>query len=201
MELLFAISLSALVVLMALSLFRDVGFAARLIGGKRDAAFEARAAFASLSENLMTGRGILRLAEGEAVLLNRRNRRVTYLWGDSVLKANGKAYRFALASLRIEPAGPVKPAWKPFAGGLPWDLDSLDGDHDGAIGSEELDRDGNGALDGEECRFIASLRVTLVASYRGVPMVMTCLVHPRNRPTGSEADAEEGTDPEAVPEP
>src|SRR3954469_17198703 len=86
-ELVVAISLSAVVVLLALSLFKDVGFAARITGGRRDAAFEAQAAFASLTGNLMTGRGIQRLAEGEAVLMNRGNRRVTYAWSASFLKA------------------------------------------------------------------------------------------------------------------
>lgn len=187
-ELLFAISLSSLVVLMALSLFKDVGFAARLTGGKRDAAFQARAALASLSGNLLAGGGVVGLAPGEAIVLNRRNRRVTYAWGDSVLRANGRPYGFRLASLRVAPAGPVRPAWQAFAGQMPWDLDSLDGNHDGAIDSSELDRNGDGALDTEECRFLATARVTLVASVQGIPITLTAVVHPRNR-------ARPGTDP------
>ncbi|MBW8887439.1 MAG: prepilin-type N-terminal cleavage/methylation domain-containing protein [Fibrobacteres bacterium] len=203
-ELLIAISLSAVVILLALSLFKDVGFAARLTGGRRDAAFEAHAAFASLTGNLMTGRGIQRLAEGEAVLRNRRNRRVTYAWSDSVLKANGVPYKFTLASLRIEPSGPVRPAWKAFSGEMPWELDSLDGNGDGHIDFSELDRNGDGELGVDECRFIATLRVTLVASFRGIPIVMTCLVHPRNRASGpvpGDPDTSYETSPEEVPEP
>jgi len=203
-ELLIAISLSAVVILLALSLFKDVGFAARITGGRRDAAFEAHAAFASLTANLMTGRGIQRLAEGEAVLLNRGNRRVTYAWSDSVLKANGVPYKFTLASLRIEPSGPVRPAWKAFTSEMPWELDSLDGNHDGFIDFSELDRNGDGDLGPDECRFIATLRVTLVASYHGVPIVMTCLVHPRNRASGfvpGDADSTDETGQEEVPEP
>lgn len=203
-ELLIAISLSAVVVLLALSLFKDVGFAARLTGGRRDAAFQAQAAFESLTRNLMTGRGIQRLAEGEAVLLNRGNRRVTYAWGDSALKANGVPYKFPLASLRIEPSGPVRPVWKAFTGEMPWELDSLDGDHDGFIDASELDRDGDGALGPEECRFIAALRVTLVADYHGAPIVLTCVVHPRNRASASvhgDADSTDETAPDGVPEP
>jgi prepilin-type N-terminal cleavage/methylation domain-containing protein len=172
-ELLIAISLSSVVVLMALSLFKDVGFAVRLTGGK-----------------------------GEAVVLNRRNRRVTYAWGDSVLKANGKAYGFRLASLSLEPAGPVRPAWQAFAGEMPWELDSLDGDHNGTIDSTELDRNGNGELETEECRFLASVRVTLVASVRGIPITLTTLVHPRNRAregTGTEDGDPDG--PGGIPEP
>ena len=93
-ELLFAISLATVVVLLALALFRDVGFAARITQGKRDAAFESQAAFASLADNLMTGGGILRLGPDRVDLLNRRNRRVTYAWGDSVLSANGAKWMF-----------------------------------------------------------------------------------------------------------
>jgi hypothetical protein len=201
-ELLIAISLSSLVVLMALSLFKDVGFAARLTGGRRDAAFQANAALSSLSGNLLAGGGILRLAEGEAVVLNRRNRRVTYAWGDSVLKANGKAYGFRLASLRIETAGPVRPVWRAFGSEMPWDLDSLDGDHNGAIDSSELDRNGDGALDTEECRFLASVRVTLVASAKGIPITLTAVVHPRNRaPWGIATETEDPDDASAIPEP
>jgi hypothetical protein len=203
-ELLIAISLSSVVVLLALSLFKDVGLAARITGGRRDAAFEAQAAFASLTGNLMTGMGIKRISEGEAVVLNRGNRRITYAWSDSVLKANDVPYKFSLASLRIEPIGPVRPAWKPFSGEMPWELDSLDGDHDGTIDFSELDHNGDGELGPEECRFIAALRVTLVASYHGAPIVLTCLVHPRNRPSGivpGAADSADETIPEDVPEP
>jgi hypothetical protein len=199
-ELLIAISMSSVVVLMALALFRDVGFAARLTGGKREAAFAARAALASLAGNLMTGGGIVRLAPGEAVVLNRRNRRVTYAWADSALKADGKDFGFRLASLRIDPAGPSRPAWKAFSGNTPWELDSLDEDHDGAIGASELDRDGDGELDADECRFLATVRVTLVASARGVPIVLTCVVHPRNRARPGDG-TEDGNDPEAAPGP
>jgi hypothetical protein len=145
---------------------------------------------------------VLPLAPGEAEVLNRRNRRVTYAWGDSVLKANGKAYGFRLASLSLEPAGPVRPAWQAFAGEMPWELDSLDGDHNGTIDSTELDRNGNGELETEECRFLASVRVTLVASVRGIPITLTTLVHPRNRAregTGTEDGDPDG--PGGIPEP
>lgn len=201
-ELLIAISLSSVVILLALSLFKDVGFAARLVGGRRDAAFEARAAFASLTGNLMTGNGILRLAPGRAEVLNRRNRRITYAWGDSVLKANDVAYKFPLASLSIEPYGPVRPAWKAFSAELPWELDSLDADHDGRIDAAELDRDGDGEIKDAECRFIAGMRVTLIATYRGLPLALTCVVHPRNRSPAGADSGETGSDlPDGVPEP
>jgi prepilin-type N-terminal cleavage/methylation domain-containing protein len=203
-ELLIAISLSSVVVLLALSLFKDVGFAARFAGGRRDAAFEAQAAFESLTGNLMAGGGIVRLAEGEAVVLNRRRRRMTYAWGDSLLKANGVPFKFSLASLRIDPSGPVRPAWKAFTGEMPWDLDSLDGNHDGLIDFAELDRDGDGELGRDECRFIAALRVTMVVDYHGAPMLLTALVHPRNRAPATdngESDTTFETVPDAVPEP
>jgi prepilin-type N-terminal cleavage/methylation domain-containing protein len=203
-ELLIAISLSSVVVLLALSLFKDVGFAARFAGGRRDAAFEAQAAFESLTGNLLAGGGIVRLAESEAVILNRRHRRMDYAWGDSLLKANGVPFKFSLASLRIDPSGPVRPAWKAFTGEMPWDLDSLDGNHDGLIDFSELDRDGDGELGRDECRFIAALRVTMVVAYHGSPMLLTALVHPRNRAPATdngESDSTFETVPDAVPEP
>jgi hypothetical protein len=201
-ELLIALAMSSVVLLLAMGLFRDVGFAARLAGGKRDAAFEAQAAFSALSDNLMEGGGILKLGPGEAELLNRRNRRVTYAWDDSVLKANGKAYRFRLASLEAVPSGPVKPAWQAFSAALPWELDSLDADGDGRIDFEELDRDRSGFLDAEECRFVASIRVTLTAEFRGEPLVLTALVHPRNRvPARVGEDARDIETESGVPAP
>ena len=203
-ELLIAISLASVVVLLALSLFKDVGFAARFAGGRRDAAFEAQAAFESLTGNLMAGGGILRLAEGEAVVLNRRRHRITYAWGDSLLKANGVPFKFTLASLRIEPSGPIRPAWKDFTGEMPWELDSLDGNHDGLIDFGELDRNGDGELGRDECRFIAALRVTMVIAYHGTPMLLTALLHPRNRALATDngdSDSTLETVPDAVPEP
>lgn len=192
-ELLIALAMSSIVLMLALGLFRDVGFAARITGGKRDASFEAQTAFAALTGNLMEGGGILKLGPGEVEILNRRNRRVTYAWSDSVLKANGNAYRFRLASLEAVPAGPVKPAWQAFSAALPWELDSLDSDRDGRIDSAELDRDRSGYLDAEECRFVASIRVTLTADFRGAPLVLTALVHPRNR-----VPARVGEDPDEI---
>jgi hypothetical protein len=113
-------------------------------------------------------------------------------------------YKFTLASLRIEPSGPVRPAWQAFSREMPWELDSLDGNHDGLVDFPELDRNGDGELGADECRFIATVRVTLVAAFHGIPIVMTCLVHPRNRASGlvyGDADSTSETSPEEVPEP
>lgn len=202
LELLVAISMSAVVVLLALSLFRDAGFASRLTGGRSDAAFAAQAAFGSLADNLMQGRGILRLAPGEAELLNRRNRRLAYVWRDSTLTVNGKTYPFALESLIIAPSGPRRPAWKPFSGETPWDLDSLDADRDGVLGFDELDRDRDGALDSRECRYVAAVRVTLAVRFRDAPLLLTCVVHPRNRASDTSASARDISGfPSGIPDP
>jgi prepilin-type N-terminal cleavage/methylation domain-containing protein len=201
-ELIMALSLSALVVGMAMGLFRDVGFAARLGAGRRDAGTQAQALFASLADNLMTGGGIMRLAPDRLELLNLRNRRIEYHWQDSTLTANGKTWAFRLASLEAVPSGPRRPDWKAFSGSLPWDLDSLDGNRDGAIDFEELDRDRNGELDPEESRYIATIRLTLTTVYRGVTAVQTCVVHPRNRvPAAIGQTAEEVLGSGGIPDP
>lgn len=200
-ELLIAISLSTLIVLMALALFRDLGFAARIIGGKRDAAFEARTALGSLAGNIMAGQGILKLAPDGVLLLNRAGRPIDYAWRDSALSANGVPYGFPVASFRLEAQGPRKPDWKAFSGVRPWALDSLDEDGDGGIDGAELDRDGDGKLDARELRFVASVRIILIADHRGTPLEMTCLVHPRNRIPDS-ASAAGVSDPfPAIPAP
>ena len=181
-ELVVAVSLSTVVVGMALALFKDVGFAARLGQNRRDAAFQAQALFVSLSDNLMTGAGILRLEpSGRLEILNAHNRRVDYAWGDSGLTANGKVWNFRLASLELQPEGPIRPAWMGFSGTMAWDLDTLDGNRDGVIDFDELDRDGDGALDPEECRFIARIKITMTTVNHGLPITQTCMVHPRNR--------------------
>ncbi len=202
-EMLIAVSLSAVVIGMALALFRDAGFAARLGQNRRDAVFQAQALFNSLSGNLMTGRGILRLVPGGRVeVLNARNLRVDYQWGDSLLTANGRAMNFRLASLRVEPEGPTRPAWKGFAATAVWDLDSLDGNRDGSIDFEELDRDRNGELDAEESRFIARIIITMTTINRGIPITQTCTVHPRNRvPATVGEDARDVMESAGVPEP
>lgn len=201
-ELMVAIAMSTVVVLLAYGLLKDAGFATRLITGKRGAAFEAQAAFASMADNLMTGGGILAIGPEKADVLNRRNRRVTYAVADSSLTVNGVAWKFKLASLKIEANGPAKPDWKAFEGGMPWELDSLDGDRDGRIDFDELDRDRNGVLDPEESRFIATIRVTLIADQRGIPLVQTCLIHPRNRVPAIEGqEAEDILGSGGIPEP
>jgi prepilin-type N-terminal cleavage/methylation domain-containing protein len=201
-ELLMAVAMSTVVILLAYGLLKDVGFATRLLTGKRGTAFEAQAAFASMADNLMTGGGILALGPDKADVLNRRNRRVTYAWGDSALTVNGVAWKFRMSSLRLEASGPTRPDWKAFSGGMPWELDSLDSDRDGRLAFDELDRDRNGELDPEESRFIASIRITLIADHKGIPLVQTCLIHPRNRVPAIEGqEAEDILGSGGIPEP
>lgn len=201
-ELMVAIAMSTVVVLLAYGLLKDAGLAARLLTGKRGAAFEAQAAFASMADNLMSGGGILVIAPEKAEVLNRRNRRVTYARVDSSLTVNGVAWKFRLASFKIEVAGPVRPDWQAFSGSHPWELDSLDSDRDGRLDFEELDRDRNGELDPEESRFIASIRLTLIADQKGIPIVQTCLIHPRNRvPAVAGVEAEDIPGSGGIPEP
>lgn len=201
-ELMVAIAMSTVIVLLAYGLLKDAGFAARLLTGKRGAAFEAQAAFASMADNLMSGGGIISLAPDRAEVLNRRNRRVTYAQVDSSLTVNGVAWKFKLASFRLEATGPIRPDWQAFSGSLPWELDSLDSDRDGRLDFEELDRDRNGELDPVESRFIASIRLTLIADQKGIPIVQTCLIHPRNRvPSVSGQEAEDILGSGGIPEP
>jgi hypothetical protein len=190
-ELMTAISLSSLVVLMAMALLKDAGFAARLLGGKRDAASRSQALFAALSENLMAGGGILRMAPDRLEILNARHRTVDYRWGDSAITVNGKPWNLRIASMQVEPEGPSRPGWREFSGLGPWELDSLDGNRDGAIDFSELDRDHSGELEPEECRFIARIRITMVVMDHGVPIGQTCVVHPRNRVPAAAGDAAE----------
>jgi prepilin-type N-terminal cleavage/methylation domain-containing protein len=181
-ELVVSMALSVLVAAMALAFFKDAGNAARLSRGRREAGFQAQALFSSLSENLLAGSGVLRVGEGRLVLLNGRDLRVEYKKEDSTLSVNGKALGLRVGEFLIEPMGPSRPD-RNAMGGLgeqPWDLDSLDQDRDGLIGFSELDRDRNGELDEEECRFVALFRVTLTIVDQNLPMTQVGIVHPRN---------------------
>ena len=180
-ELLIAISLSVLVVGMGLALFKDVGAAARLGSGRKDAAFQAQMAFGTLSNSLMSGGGILRIGPDRLVILSRNNRRLDYRWEDSTLSLNGNKFPFRLASLEIRPEGPARPEAGDFAVLPAWDLDSLDGDRDGRIDFDELDRDRNGELESEECRFIGRIAVEMKIVFRDVLSAQAVSVHPRNR--------------------
>lgn len=202
-ELLLVISMSTLIVGMALALFKDVGVAARLSQGRRDDAFRAQAFYSALSGNLMAGGGILRLGPGRLDLLNIRNRRVEYRWEDSALSVNGKNLDFKVAAFQVEPAGPERPVEDgDYPGDGAWALDSLDGDRDGQLGFPELDRDRDGELDPEECRYLARIRVTLTIVHHGLPYSWTCIVHPRNRAQASDSVGTEDQFPlEGIPEP
>lgn len=201
-ELLVSISLSVLVVGMALALFRDVGSVARLGQGRADAAMQAQTTFAALSNNLMTGGGLLHLGPGKLDLLNRRNRRMIYLWADSTLTLNDRPMKIRLAFMEAVPEGPVRPDWKDFGGGVAWDLDSLDGNRDGAIDFDELDRNRSGQLEPGECRYIARIKLTMTTVHRGIATTQTCIVHPRNRVAAvSGQDAESVMETGGIPEP
>ena len=150
----------------------------------------------------MTGGGILHLGPGRLDILNLRNRRMDYRWRDSSLTVNDRTMDFRLASLEAAPQGPRRPDWKGFGGEAPWDLDSLDGNGDGAIDFGELDRDRSGELEPEECRFIASITLTMTTMDRGVPITQTCIVHPRNRVPALEGqEAEDVMESGGIPEP
>jgi hypothetical protein len=190
-ELLIAISLSVLVVGMGLALFKDVGVAAHLASGRRDAAFQAQAAFATLSNSLLSGGGILRIGPDRLEILNRKNGRLDYRWEDSALALNGNKFKFRLASLEIKPEGPARPEPRDFSIQPAWDLDSLDGDRDGRIDFDELDRDRSGELEPEECRFVGRISIEMKIVIRNVVMVQSTTVHPRNRVPASADQAPE----------
>lgn len=182
-ELVVAVAMSALVVGMALALFKDIGAAARIQSGGRDDALQGRVLFNALCDNLMSGRGLLALGPRRIRLLNAAGARVEYAWEDSTLTVNGRPWEIRLASLEIIPWGPTLPtgeAWTresmEYAG-----LDSLDEDRDGSIDFRELDRDRSGELEPWECRYIARYSLRMETVRQGVATVHAATVHPRNR--------------------
>lgn len=193
-ELVVALSMSALVLALGIALYKDVGTAARLLRGSRDDAFQARAAFASLCDNLLSGGGLVSLGPERLRLLNRAGALMEYAWSDSTLSVNGKPADFRVASLEFVPAGPVLPS------GEAWtrarmesaEADSLDDDRDGAIDFDELDRDRNGELEHGECRWVASVTVKLVTIRAGAASTLSATVHPRNRARDRDGAAGQG---------
>lgn len=181
-ELVVAMSLSALVVGLGLALYKDVGRAASLAGSGRDDAFETRIFFNSLCDNLMAGGGLLEVAPARLRLLNAAGRPMEYRWEDSTLSVNGRSLGFRLAALEITPSGPARP------GGEEWtrermefaEVDSLDDDRDGVIDFDELDRDGDGELDPYECRYVVRVDVRMETVHQGATSVLAGTVHPRN---------------------
>lgn len=182
LELIIAFSLSALVVGMALALYKDVGSAARILRGSREDDLEARILFNSLAENLMAGGGLLGISPNRLRLLNQAGLRMDYAWEDSTLTVNGRESPFRLASLEVTPFGPT------LLTGDTWDrarmesadLDSLDDDRDGTIDFDELDRDRSGELEPWECRYVAMIRLTMTTVHDGKPTIHRGAVHPRN---------------------
>jgi prepilin-type N-terminal cleavage/methylation domain-containing protein len=182
-ELLIAVALAGLVASIALATFKQVGGATRLLGGRMRGDFQAQTAFTTLSRNIMYGGGVIHLGENSLDLFNQRGRRVDYRWEDSSLLVNGRRQDFRLAELKVEGFGPPIPR---DADGQPdWDrvpgLDTLDEDRDGIITFGELDRDGDGELSLEECRFLSLVRLTMVASNGEIPSTRSVAMHPRNR--------------------
>lgn len=181
-ELVAALSLSALVLALGMALYRDVGAAVSLVRGTRDDAFEARVVFSSLCDNLLAGGGLLSLGPERVRLLNRAGSRVEYAWSDSTLTVDGKPYGLRIASLEIVPAGPVLPDEDVSARERMEyaEADSLDDDRDGAIDFEEMDRDRSGELEPWECRWVARVDVRLSTVRSGTVTVLAGTVHPRN---------------------
>jgi hypothetical protein len=195
-ELVMALSLSALVAALSLALYRDVGRAARLAGTHKAEDVRARALFGALSENLLAGGGLLHLGPGRVLLLNVAGRRLEYAWEDSTLTVNGKPWPLRLASLRLEPAGPSMPpgeeesrARMEFAA-----VDSLDDDRDGNIDADELDVDGSGELEARECRYVARVALRLVTIADGTTDSLSAVVHPRNRAPGDGGNRPDALD-------
>lgn len=201
-EMVVAVAMAGLVVSFAFALFKEVGGATRLWGGRMGAGFKSQALFSSLSRNLKYGQGVIRLSPSELDLLNVRGKRMKYRWGqDSAVTVNGKALDFKLASLAVEAYGPPVPVDRD--GEPDWNaapaLDSLDENRDGVIDFDELDRDKDGELDLSECRFIGRVRISLVVALgEDFVAARTVIVHPRNHArdtTGTFVDTSGQSDP------
>jgi prepilin-type N-terminal cleavage/methylation domain-containing protein len=182
-ELVAALSLSALVVAMALALYKDVGTAASLLRGRDAGDFSARALFSALSENVLAGGGILSLGDGHLSLVNPAGLRTEYRWEDSTLTVNGHPWPIRLAAMEIRAFGPVLPDAEGWSRERMEhaDVDTLDDDRDGRIDHGELDRDRSGELDAWECRYVAGLSIRMETVREGVAKIDSVLVHPRNR--------------------
>ena len=182
-ELVAALSLSAMVLALGMALYRDVGAAASQLRGNRDEAFEARVVFSSLCDNLLAGGGLLSLGPERVRLLNRAGARVEYAWSDSTLTVDGRPTGFRIASLEIVPTGPVLPDEEaPVRERMEFaEADSLDDDRDGAIDFDEMDRDRSGELEPWECRWVARVDVRMSTVRSGTVTVLAATVHPRNR--------------------
>lgn len=198
-ELLVAISLSALVGTLAMGLFKNAGHALKLSNSRLTVGSLAQAQFSSLSENLLAGGGLLFLGENRLILLNAHQRKIEYQWQDSILSLNGKPLPLRLGLLKIEPEGPNRPLKSDWNNSLdtPWTLDSLDQDRDGKIDFKELDRDGNGELDAEECLYVGRTTITMTIVDQNILYTQSVAVHPRNHLIAL-SKKKWGIDPEAA---
>jgi hypothetical protein len=181
-ELLVSIALSSLVAIMAFAFFKDAGSAARRTQAHQGIGFQTQAVFSSLTENLLSGGGVLRLGQNRLILLNRQDKIMDYSLVDSTLSINGKALPMRIGEFKIEPIGPVKPEHKGSYRELEqaWELDSLDNDRDGQVTFQELDRDRDDSLSAEECRYVGLYQVRLTTIDHGLTTKLESFIHPRN---------------------
>jgi len=203
LELIMALALTGLVAAMAVAFWKDAGNAARLTKGRMEAGFQAQALFTSLCENLLAGGGVLSVGPNDLVLVNAHKRRLEYKWSDSTLSVNGKPLGIRIGLFEVAAIGPERPVpeGSSLAAAPSWDLDSLDDDRDGHIDFQELDRNRSGELDLDECRFVASYRITLTIVDGNIPKTLTGLVHPRNHANSQTArDAGGMVGNEGIPE-
>lgn len=181
-ELVVALSMTSLVVVMALALFKDAGLAARLSGSRGEQDRNARTFFSSLTDNLLSGGGILSLGPERLRLLNVSGRPMEYAWGDNTLKVNGQPWPVQVVSLELETWGPSLPPGE--AGSREKmeyaEVDSLDDDHNGLIDFSELDRDRSGELETQEARYIGKVMIRMRLARDGILDSLVAVVHPRN---------------------
>jgi prepilin-type N-terminal cleavage/methylation domain-containing protein len=141
---------------------------------------------ASLRDKL-THEPVIFLTENSFTTQNAAGKITHYLFDEERLMINGEPAPVSVQRFRVTALGPgiMLPEE------APWQRNThvlayLDEDLDGFIGMDELDKDGSGALEGNECMKIGLVGIELSFN-SGRAKALNCMfrVHPRNRAAGS----------------
>ncbi|MFC1584983.1 hypothetical protein ACFL5V_05505 [Fibrobacterota bacterium] len=181
-ELLVALSLSLLVVFFGFTLYLRFNRAVLHRQTGNHLTFQADIFCGQLRNQIMTGQGIVSVAEDGLKLLTERGKLMEYSFTTDGLTINQAPGPLKVDNFRVEALGPViyYPEHEYF-GSPPTPLQQLDRDRSGLLEMEELDLDGSGTLEGRECAGIGLINVSIEYAEGNKTLSRRIRAHPRNR--------------------
>ncbi len=181
-ELMVALALSGIVMALAYQMFLSSQSSMFHRQAKKQEQFNISRFLEGLSQSLIVGKGIYEMEENSISWENQSGIRKRLFLEDSILRINEDSLLFSIAQINIRPYTPLAEPVDFFSEGNKNSLlNYYEKDGDYLLEFDEMDLNGNGKLDVNECKLVSLIELKIVWNFRGTEKIYGFTVHPRNR--------------------